>query len=39
VYGRVFAVPLEQLNPIDVDSDSEEAVNDWKYWIGRGYEF
>ncbi|MEN8906231.1 MAG: calcium-binding protein [Clostridiales bacterium] len=36
---NLIAVPLEQLNPIDVDSDSEEAVNDWKYWVERGYEF
>ena len=45
--GRNLAVPLEQLRPaepedIDADAwdaDTREAVGDWSYWCGRGYEF
>jgi hypothetical protein len=34
---RSFGVPLAQLKGIDVDSQTEEAVADWHYWVGRGY--
>lgn len=37
--GRTFGVPLAQLQPLDVDPDTEEAVADWHYWVARGYEF
>jgi hypothetical protein len=37
--GRRLAVPLSQLKPITVDAQSKEAVADWHYWFGRGYEF
>ena len=37
--GRTFGVPLAQLQPIDVDEHSEEAVADWHYWVARGYTF
>lgn len=33
---REFGVPLTQLELIDVDSDTQEAVADWHYWNGRG---
>lgn len=36
--GREFGVPLEQLEPIGVDSESEEAIRDWHYWKGRGHQ-
>ncbi|NQT01372.1 MAG: calcium-binding protein [Planctomycetes bacterium] len=36
---RIFSVPLVQLNAIDVDEASEEAIADWHYWVCRGYEF
>lgn len=35
---RELAVPLVQLEGIDVDDDTEEAIGDWHYWIARGYE-
>src|SRR4030042_3808193 len=34
-----LAVPLAQLEPIDADDDTVEAVEDWHYWVGMGYGF
>ncbi len=35
-----LAVPLAQLKPIAAtDEQTEQAVSDWHYWIGMGYEF
>ena len=36
---RELGVPLAQLEPIAVDSDTKQAVADWHYWDGRGYGF
>jgi hypothetical protein len=36
---RSLAVPLSQLEPIGVDDQSKEAIEDWHYWVARGYEF
>ena len=35
--GRMFGVPLSQLEGIEVDKNTEEAISDWHYWVGRGY--
>jgi len=35
--GRTFGVPLSQLEGIEVDENTEEAISDWHYWVGRGY--
>ena len=37
--GRNLAVPLSQLEPLAADRKTKEAVADWHYWLGRGYEF
>jgi hypothetical protein len=37
--GRTFGVPLEQLYPVNADEDTVEAVEDWHYWVKRGYCF
>jgi Calcium binding len=37
--GRRLAVPLSQLEGVEVDEASEEAIGDWHYWVARGYEF
>jgi hypothetical protein len=37
--NRRFGVPLEQILPIDADEETLEAVKDWHYWTGRGYQF
>ena len=34
-----LAVPLMQLEVIHGNKETEEAVNDWKYWVARGYSF
>ena len=37
--GRSFGVPLAQLQPLNADPATVEAVEDWHYWVGRGYTF
>ena len=37
--GRIFGVPLSQLSPTDAEEDTVEAVEDWHYWVERGYQF
>ena len=37
--GKVFAIPLAQIKPIDADEDSVESIGDWHYWISQGYVF
>ena len=34
-----LAVPLAQLKPRGADAATREAVADWHYWVGMGYEF
>ncbi len=34
-----LAVPLSQLGVDYADDETKEAVEDWHYWVGRGYEF
>ena len=35
-----LAVPLSQLAPINsTDKQTKEAVEDWYYWVRKGYEF
>ena len=34
-----LGVPLSQLKPSGAGSRIETAVEDWRYWIGQGYEF
>jgi hypothetical protein len=34
-----LAVPLSQLEGIEIDDVSREAIEDWHYWVGRGYQF
>jgi hypothetical protein len=38
-HGRTFGVPLAQLEGVNVDEDTQEAIEDWHYWVARGYEF
>lgn len=33
-----FAVPLMQLEGIDVDEETRQAIEDWHYWVSQGYE-
>ena len=34
-----LAVPLIQLDGIQVDEATRQAIEDWHYWMNRGYEF
>lgn len=34
-----LAVPLSQLNVMDADRRTREAVEDWHYWVRQRYEF
>jgi len=33
---RQLAVPLMQLESIGVDEETQQAIEDWHYWVGRG---
>lgn len=35
---RTLCVPLVQLQPLDVEEQTQEAVEDWHYWMACGYE-
>lgn len=35
---RTLAIPLSQIEPIETDSKTQEAVEDWHYWVNMGYE-
>jgi len=37
--GRTMGVPLYQLEPIDVDDNTRQVIEDWQYWVARGYQF
>ena len=34
---RTFGVPLAQLEPVDVDEQTEQIIADWHYWVEQGY--
>jgi len=34
--GRKMAVPLSQLEAIDADESTDEAIGDWHYWVAQG---
>jgi len=35
---RALAVPLAQLDVTAGDAKTREAVQDWRYWVGQGYQ-
>ena len=37
--GRTFGVPLDQLEAVDVNKRTQEAIADWHYWVAQGYLF
>ena len=37
--GKTLAIPLVQLQPVDADDESVEAIGDWHYWKEKGYLF
>ena len=37
--GRELGVPLAQVAVVEADEATQEAVEDWHYWVNRGYQF
>ena len=37
--GRRVGVPLAQLKPVKADRATRETMEDWHYWLARGYSF
>lgn len=35
---RSLAVSLAQLEAVEIDEDTGEAIGDWHYWVARGYQ-
>jgi len=35
----VFSAKLSEIVAIDADSETQEALADWQYWLARGYKF
>ena len=35
---RQLAVPLMQLEGVQVDEETQQAIEDWHYWVKQGYE-
>jgi hypothetical protein len=38
-HGRALGIPLAQLRPRKVDAATEEAIEDWHYWVAMGYRY
>jgi hypothetical protein len=36
---REFAVPLQQLEGVQVDEETQQAIEDWHYWVEQGHQF
>ena len=36
--SRPLAIPLSQLEGVAVDEETRQAIDDWHYWRGRGYQ-
>ena len=37
--ARKLAVPLSQLAAVESGIETEQIVEDWQYWVQRGYEY
>lgn len=35
----VFSAKLSEIEAIDADVETQQAIADWHYWIARGYKF
>ena len=35
----VYSAKLSEIAAIDADSETQDAIADWLYWIARGYKF
>ena len=37
--NRTFAVPLSQLEPLEVNKETQQGIEDWRYWNQQEYKF
>jgi calcium binding protein len=37
--SRKLAVPLSQLEGVQVDEETQQAIEDWHYWVNQGRQF
>lgn len=37
--GDELSVPLSQLEGLNVDAKTQQALKDWQYWLAQGYCF
>ena len=35
----VFDARLSEIQPLNIDAATEQAIDDWHYWVKRGYQF
>ncbi len=35
----VFSAKLSDIQALDADNETQQAIADWHYWVGRGYKF
>jgi hypothetical protein len=35
--SRQLAIPLRQLEGVQVDKQTQQAIEDWHYWVNQGY--
>ncbi|MBD3306182.1 calcium-binding protein [candidate division KSB3 bacterium] len=38
-HDQPLTVPLSQLDGVGVDAQAQQAIEDWHYWVARGYGF
>jgi hypothetical protein len=34
---KKLVVPLSELSPVEADEETRQSVEDWHYWVERGY--
>ena len=39
INGDELQLPLEKIEPINVGAGTAQAIEDWKYWVRKGYSF
>lgn len=37
--ARELSIPLSQLEAINIDDKTKQALGDWDYWLDQGYNF
>lgn len=37
--GRSFGLPLSQVEAVETDEETRQAIDDWHYWVEQGHSF